>query len=184
MDKKLVVEILSASFDQNNSFNTIIKQDKNRKIRIRKVFEYFFNTWLNYGVIFLSDDDMACAIVGLPHLKKTTLRTILADIKLVSIIGVSSAKKGFSREAVIKKKHPKYPFYYLLFIGVLPEMQNKGIGGKLLAEIVYDSQKHLYPIYLETYLKKNIQFYNKFGFEIFDEVELGFPVYCMRRNLN
>jgi ribosomal protein S18 acetylase RimI-like enzyme len=183
-ERELVVNILAASFDENKSFNTIIKQDDKRVLRIQKVFEYFFDSWYEYGAIYLSDDDCACAVIAFPHLKKITLRSIYMDIKLLFLIGLSSAKRGFAREGRIKTKHPNTPFYYLLFIGVLPEYQNKGIGGKLLAELVYDSERRKMPMYLETYLPKNIELYKKFGFDIFDELQLGFPVYCMRRNLN
>ena len=180
-DKALIVTILSASFDENRSFNTIIKQDGQRTLRIKKVFEYFFDTWFEKGAIYLSDDSKACALIAFPHLKKTTFRSVLMDIKLLFLIGVSSAKKGFAREGKIKTRHPKVPFYYLLFIGVLPEHQNNGIGSKLLAELVEDSESRKLPMYLETYLPKNVDLYKKFGFTIFDELEFGFPVYCMRR---
>ena len=183
-DKAQVVTILSASFDGNRSFNTIIKQNEKRAVRIKKVFEYFFDVWFENGAIYLSDDSTACALVAFPHLKKTTFHTILMDIKLLFLIGISSAKKGFAREAKIRSKHPKSPFYYLLFIGVLPQHQNDGIGSKLLGELVEDSERRRFPMYLETYLQKNIDLYKKFGFTIFDELEFGFPVYCMRRNLN
>lgn len=182
-ERELVVNILAASFDKNRSFNTIIKQDHNRAQRIKKVFEYFFDSWFEYGAIYLSDDDYACAVIAFPNLKRTTLRSVYMDIKLLFLIGLSSAMKGFAREGRIKTKHPNTPFYYLLFIGVLPRHQNKGIGGKLLAELVYDSENRKIPIYLETYLPKNIELYKKFGFDIFDELQFGFPVYCMRRNL-
>lgn len=182
-DKELVVNILSASFDENRSFNTIIKQDNKRTVRIKKVFGYFFETWFENGAIYLSDDAKACALIAFPHLKKTTLRSVLMDLELLFQIGISSAKKGFAREDKIKMKHPQKPFYYLVFIGVLPEYQNKGIGSGLLAELVGDSERRQMPIYLETYLQKNISLYTKFGFDIFDELDFGFPVYCMRRKL-
>ncbi len=182
-DKETVVRIMTEAFDTNKSINIIIKQDAKRVWRIKKIFEYFFDTWFPYGLIYLSEDKKACALVAFPHLKKTTLGTIWLDIKLLWLIGIPSATKGFGREDKIRTRHPKTPFYYLLFIGVLPEHQHNGIGTKLLTEMIADSERRAFPIYLETYLPSNVSLYKKLGFSTFDELDFGFPVYCMKRAL-
>src|SRR5436189_3329430 len=71
MVKGLVVNILSPSFDQNESFNSIVKRDKNHKARIVKVVKYFSDARFDAGAIFSSDDDTAFAIMNFPNLKKT-----------------------------------------------------------------------------------------------------------------
>ncbi|HMG11224.1 MAG TPA: hypothetical protein VK609_22070, partial [Mucilaginibacter sp.] len=75
-DKEIVVNIMTAAFDKNKSINMIIKQDAKRVWRIKKIFEYFFDTWFEYGVIYLSEDLKACSLIAFPHLKKTTLRSV------------------------------------------------------------------------------------------------------------
>ncbi|WP_090465908.1 N-acetyltransferase [Mucilaginibacter sp. OK268] len=104
------------------------------------------------------------------------------DIQLLFLLGIKSIKKGFVRESKIRNVHSRSPFYYLLFIGVYPEFQNIGHGSKLLTELIKDSEARKLPIYLETYLPQNIKLYKKHGFEVYHELDFGFPVFCMKRN--
>ncbi|MDB5012696.1 MAG: family N-acetyltransferase [Daejeonella sp.] len=183
-DKQLVVEILAEAFDKNKSFNSIIKQDAKRSERFRKVFAYYFEQSFKYGKVLLSDDRKACAIIMFPNKKALTLKGILLDVQMFFVLGLKSVKMGFAREGKINAVHPADKrIYYLLFIGVLEEFQNQGIGSQLLDEIIQDSRVENRDIYLETYLDKNIALYSKFGFEIYNELNFGFPVYCLKREL-
>ena len=179
-DKICVVDILTKAFDDNKSFNSIIIQDDKRAERIKKVFEYYFEVNLKYGKILISDDEKACAVISFPEQKKTTIKSILRDINLLFLLGLKSVKKGFERESIISKTHPKHKFYYLLFIGVDPEFQNSGKGSQLLKDLIIDSKVLSRPIYLETYLDKNVTLYKKHGFSIFETLVFDFPVYCMK----
>jgi len=179
--RNIVVNILTKAFDQNKSFNSIIIQDHKRVERIKKVFDYYFTLNLKYGRILLSDDEKACAVISFPDQKRTTIKTIFLDVKLLFLLGIKSVKKGFSREAVISKTHPRTNFYYLLFIGVEPRNQGQGKGSELLKDLINDSEKMGRPIYLETYLDKNVDLYKKNGFNIFKTLQFDFPVYCMKR---
>jgi len=181
-DKDIVVEILTEAFDENKSFNSVIKQDHKRSIRIKKVFEYYFDICLKYGRIFLSDDKKGCAIIMYPDARKLTFRGILMDLELLFLLGIRSVRQGFSRESKIKAIHPPGgAIYYLLFIGVYNEFQNQGIGSKLLKEIIEDSKASARDIYLETYLEKNLSLYKKHGFKVYNQLDFGFPIYCLKR---
>ncbi|MBB6498461.1 GNAT family N-acetyltransferase [Pedobacter cryoconitis] len=180
-DKSTVVDILTKAFNENRSFNSIIKQDKNRVKRIRKVFEYYFDVCSKSGLVYLSDDKKACAVVSFPDQLKVTFKSILMDIRLLFLLGFKSVRLGVRREAKINKVHPESNFYYLLFIGVDPDFQYQGIGSKLLKELITDSKLLGRPVYLETYLEKNITLYQRFGFTIYKELDCGFPLFCMKR---
>jgi len=117
-----------------------------------------------------------------PDKKKTTFRSILLDAKLVLFsIGISNIKKTLNREALIKQIQPKELMSYLWFIGVQPEYQNKGIGTRLLDAIIKDSTNKNRPVYLETSTLKNLPWYRKLGFSIYQELDLGYTLYFLRR---
>jgi len=181
-DKTLVVDILSSSFNDNKSVNYIVKQDNKRKQRLRKLMEYSFDVCSIFGHVFLSADKKACALVLMPDKKKTNLKSIWLDIKLItSCIGISNIKKTLERESKINKLHPKELMYYLWFIGVDPKEQNKGIGSKLLTDIINEAIKMNRPVYLETSTLKNIPWYQKFGFKIYNEVDLGYKLFFLKK---
>lgn len=181
-DKPLIVDILTKSFDSNLSVNYIIKQDRNREQRIRALMNYSFEVCYLFGEVFLSNDNKACALIVYPHRKKTTLKSILLDLKLIfQCVGIGNVLKTLKREKLINSSHPQTPFSYLWFIGVAPGDQNKGIGSKMLQSVLdYSDQQNL-PVYLETSTVRNLPWYDKFGFQPYHEEALSYHLYFFRR---
>lgn len=183
-DKKVVVHILTNSFKDNKSVNYIVKQDNKRVQRIQKLMEYAFEVCYSYGEVFLSNDKKGCALVLLPDNKKNNFRSILLDIGLIfSSTGISNIKKVMQRESKIKQLHPKELMYYLWFIGVNPNEQNKGIGSNLLTEVIYEALLKKRAVYLETSTLKNIPWYEKFGFIIYNKLDFGYSLFFLKRSM-
>lgn len=183
-DKNLVVKILANSFYTNQSVNYIVQQDEKRLERIKSLMDYSFEICYAFGKVFLSDDKKACALVLFPDLKRTTIKSILLDAKLIySCIGIGNMKKAMSRESKIKNLQPNGPMYYLWFIGVDPIYQGSGIGTELMHEIIEDSQNQQRSVYLETSTLENLPWYKKFGFEIYNELDLSYKLYFLKLEL-
>lgn len=181
-DKPLILDILTCSFDDNKSVNYVVEQDRNRVDRIRKLMDYSYNVCNEFGEVWISDDQQACALILFPDKKRSTFRTLLWDLKLAfSAIGIDRVNAVLKREAMIKSNHPKAPFAYLWFIGVNPQFQRKGIGSELLGKVIRECERKERPIYLETSMEKNLPFYKKFGFEVFNSIQLSYTLYPLRR---
>jgi ribosomal protein S18 acetylase RimI-like enzyme len=67
---------------------------------------------------------------------------------------------------------PLNQHWHLGPVGVLPSHQGKGIGTKLLSRFCKEVDACLAPAYLETDTDKNVRFYERFGFQIFEETEI------------
>ncbi|TQM51760.1 acetyltransferase (GNAT) family protein [Arcticibacter tournemirensis] len=183
-DKALIVDILTKSFETNRSVNYIVKQDEKRIKRVSALMDYSFEVCYAFGDVFLSDDKKACALVLYPDKKKTTVKSILLDLKLIlSCVGIENIKKTLNRESMIKKIQPKEIMYYLWFIGVDPVYQNTGIGSVFLDELIEDSKLKRRPIYLETSTLKNLPWYQKYGFNIYHEADLSYKLFFLKREL-
>lgn len=182
--KELVLNILSESFDDNKSVNYVVKQDQRRKDRIRLLVEYSFNLCLHFGDIWISDDQKGCALIMIPDRKRFSLQAILWDIKLAfSAIGIRRVLTVMNREAKVKAHHPQNNVCYLWFIGVDPNHQNEGIGSKLLLEMIEKYEQDDLPIYLETSVDRNIPWYTRYGFEVFQSIEFSYTLYSLRRTI-
>ena len=180
-DKGLVTDILLRSFVDNKSVNYIIKQDDKKEQRIKGLIEYSFDICNLFGDVFISDDRNACALIVVPERKKITVRSILLDIKMaLSVTGFANIKKAIRRESEIKKIHPAVSLYYLWFIGVEPSQQGRGIGSKLLNEIIQKALSENRTICLETSTLKNIPWYEKHGFITYRELDFGYKLHCMK----
>lgn len=183
-DKQLIVDILTKSFDTNQSVNYIVHQDEKRADRIKALMDYSFEVCFSSGKVFLSDDKKACALVVFPDQKRTTLKSIWLDIKLIlSCVGIRNIKKALTRETKIKNLQSKELMYYLWFVGVDPEYQGMGIGSQFLAEIIEDGNRKQRSIFLETSTLKNLPWYKKFGFNIYNELDLSYKLFFLKRDL-
>lgn len=82
---------------------------------------------------------------------------------------------------MIKANHPKEPIAYLWFVGVSKEVQGQGVGSALMHEVIAKCEQDKRPVYLETSMLRNLPFYKKLGFEIFQTLELSYTLYQLRR---
>ena len=181
-DKELIVSILVSSFDDNKSVNYITRQDSKRVERIKRLMEYSYDVCNLFGDIFLTDDKKGCALLILPDKKRTTIKSIFLDAKFAfTCLGISNVNKAMKREAKIKQVHPNGLLYYLWFIGVDSSNQNKGIGSRLLQDVISEGQKHNRTICLETSTVKNIPWYEKFGFTIYHQFDFGYKLFSMKK---
>jgi GNAT superfamily N-acetyltransferase len=179
--EELIIEILAKSFNANQSVSYIIKQDGNRLNRLRALMKYSFRLCLMFGDVYLSDDNTACALVLYPDKKKATLASLFLDAELIiRCIGFSNVLKAFKREVKIKNILPKTAMSYIWFVGVDPAYQGSGKGTALMSEIIQESKKMQRPLYLETSTVKNLPWYNKLGFEVYNQLDLSYRIYFLR----
>lgn len=185
-DRELFVDILTESFDTNISVNFVVKKDKKRSKRIKLLMEYSFDLCFLFGDVFLTDDRNGCALVLYPEKKRTNLKTILLDIKLVILsIGLFRIGKVLDRDSKIKKYYPTdNRRFYLWFIGVQRQYQRKGIGTALLNDLIAESISQHKPIYLETSMESNVSFYEKHGLKVYHTLNEPHQLFMIRRNLN
>lgn len=85
----------------------------------------------------------------------------------------------------VDKLHPTEPHYYLEYLGVEPEQQGKAIGSTILRHLIDKADEDHVGCYLENANRRNIPFYQRFGFEIMYEREIiGVPAWLMWRPPN
>ncbi|WP_220100812.1 GNAT family N-acetyltransferase [Chitinophaga oryzae] len=170
-DKETVVRILTAAFADNKSVNYVVRQGRGRIARIRALMAYSFELCMLFGRVYLSEDRQACALTLFPDRKKTTLKTILLDLRLaLNVIGPGRVRRVMQREVRIKAAYPATPINYLWFIGVLPGRQHRGTGSRLLRQLIAHGQR---PVYLETSMIDNVNWYTKRGFEVYQTLKFG-----------
>lgn len=69
---------------------------------------------------------------------------------------------------------------YLWFIGVDPDQQHRGIGSALLGEIIADASNRNLPVYLETSTRRNLPWYERFDFEVYDQLVLDYTLFFLK----
>ncbi len=177
-----LLDVLAEAFTDNKSVNYAIKQDSKRVKRIHFLIQYALNICLEFGEVWQSDDRKGYALMLFPDQKRITFRSILWDIQLATLAtGLTKVPKVLDREARIRSKHPATPFCHLWFLGVAEKSQGQGIGSALLTELIEHCQSLQRPIYLETSTLQNLPWYEKFGFQVYDQLDFGFSLYMLRK---
>lgn len=167
--------MLEKAFDDNLSVNYVVKQDQYRKRRLHLLMQYTVFQGEKFGKVYLSEDEQSCAIIIYPDKKRITLSSIIWDIRLTLwTIGVFNIGQVLKRQKLIHDARPIKDFVHLWYIVVDPKTQGKGLGGKLLNQIIKDHSK---PIFLETSNPRNFNFYESNGFQLIMELkDLGYPL--------
>ncbi len=104
--------------------------------------------------------------------------------KMARTGGLQSLRRGTLLEKIFAEKHLKEPHHYLFAIGAMDGQQGKGIGSALLRAGLQDCDKNPHPAFLESSNIKNNILYERFGFRVFEEVQVpndGPTIWLMRR---
>ncbi|MDB5245985.1 MAG: family N-acetyltransferase [Segetibacter sp.] len=184
--KQVAIDILSECFESNKTVNYIIKQDSRRKERIRDLIDYSFDACINCGQTYFTDDFSGVIICSMSDDKLPILEEALLTAQFVlKVTGIEGIGKALKREQYIQQFHPdESEFLYIWFIGLKKTEQGKGVGSQLLQEIINKSNEQKVPVYVETSSERILNFYKKFGFEVYhvaDEEVFGYKLYFLRR---
>ena len=71
------------------------------------------------------------------------------------------------------KAHPKEAHWYLPQIGVEPNAQGRGVGAALMRHALVRCDREGALAYLEASKPQNVPFYQRYGFEVIGEIQVG-----------
>src|SRR5204863_2152209 len=133
--------------------------------------------------VWLSDNREACLLYIYPERRKMTISSVWLDLRLVmQSVGFRGMKRALNREKQIKGRQPGGKRLYLWFIGVRPDNQHQGIGTRLLQQLIDVAAIESRMILLETSTERNLPWYRSLGFESYDELDLIYHLYFLKKD--
>jgi ribosomal protein S18 acetylase RimI-like enzyme len=182
-DRETVIDILSAAFNENQSVHYIVRQGRQRERSIRALMAYAFDVCRLSGEVWLSDNRQACLLYIYPERRKMTISSVWLDLRLVvQSVGFRGIKRALNREKQIKGRQPGGKRLYLWFIGVRPDNQQQGAGTRLLQQLIDVAAIESRIILLETSTERNLPWYRSLGFESYDELDLTYHLYFLKKD--
>lgn len=169
-DIETLVKILAPPFSDNLSVNRCVKQDNKRLERIENQIRYVSNISIRNQMAFVNQAKTAALLCNLSSGKKATLMDDMFFITKVS--GLKLGLELVKRERLLKQMHPCTDFCHLWFIGVDTAQQGQGMGSEMMDFIKQHCIEKQLPIYLETSNQRNIKFYEKHGFNLYEKIKL------------
>ena len=172
--------VLGKAFHDDPLWSQIIQDDTERKQKLPLLFEMLLRYALRYGEVYASSENLEGIVILLPYDKAdmTFWRLLRCGVWRLLRTGMKLGRKTGNRlEQILapmskaQEEILKEGYVYLQTIGVSPELQGKGFGGKLLRAIFEYADNEEIRIYLEA-TKENIPMYEKFGFQVVKEIKL------------
>ncbi|MHA1979163.1 MAG: GNAT family N-acetyltransferase [Candidatus Hodarchaeales archaeon] len=190
-DIETACQVLGRAFHNDPAWIYVIPDETERKKKLPAVFEFVVRYSLKYGEVYAPTKNLEGIAAWVTHttVEKSLWRILRSGAYRAAFkIGNKLGKKIdelFDPIDEDRREHMKERAYlYLQIIGVLPEFQGQGFGGKLLKSMFAKADIDGILIYLETETEENMQLYSKYGFQIIKERHApgaDFPLWEMVR---
>lgn len=189
--ERAAADALTASHADYPAFRHVFSDAGRRRRALHPFFQATVRDGIPFGAVHAAVDGpvVAGVAVWLPpgafpwsaaRKAKATpafLRVLAADPRSFSTF----TRYGANAE----RAHPQdEPHWYLEVLGIRPEHQRRGIGGRLMAPALERADEEGVAAFLETSDPANVPYYERFGFSVVEEVGLvpgGPPHVAMRR---
>ena len=144
--------------------------------------------YLDHGEVFVAEEDGEIAGCSMwsppggwrfsPSMEVKTTRYALPRLGL----RVPMASIAMRR---IEKRHPQIEHWYLSELGVRPQSQGRGLGSRLMFEMLARCDRERTPAYLESSTERSRALYERHGFQTTEVIRMprgGPPLWRRWRN--
>jgi GNAT superfamily N-acetyltransferase len=141
-----------------------------RRARLRRFFAIELRHMaLPRGRVCTTSDRAGAALITPPGMWRMPLRATLLEGTVFGVHVARAARLG----AAMERRHVREPHYYVRDIGVLPEMQGKGLGSTLLRPTLDRCDQEGLPAYLEASSERSAALYERLGFRVTSELRVA-----------
>ncbi|MBN1291327.1 MAG: GNAT family N-acetyltransferase [Candidatus Latescibacteria bacterium] len=179
LQKKQASEVLTKAFQEDQVFVKIIPDTVERTISLQYLWHAVITYCSIYGVIYTDTPIHGVACWLSPGNTEMTLwrmfRTGLPFTRALMKFSGQTRSRFLEVLDYIDMAHKTLgdmPHWYLWTLGVEPEFQHQGIGGKLIEPVLSQAYTDGIACYLETQSESNVAYYKKCGFTVLTEVEV------------
>ena len=174
-DQEAIIRTMCRAFDADPVVNWFIRQDQKRPAAIEEFFEVLFRIMAYpLGEVVVTTDLRAAALWVPPgRWKHGFFRQLVMLPRFVRCAGRGRIRRTFRGLRNIAKVHPHEPHFYLLQIGTDPEHQGRGLARRLMEPVLWRCDGEQLGAYLEPSSEKNMIYYQRYGFEVTGQIDLG-----------
>lgn len=184
-------EVLTAAFKDDPLFTRLFGNAEERSQKYSKVANMMLRHCFTYGAVYASSEHFE-GIIAVTQDRHTYITTwqLIRSGGIVPFLGIglrSLMKVAGSltpMDGVRRNRMKNRAYAYINVIGVAPEYQGKGYGGKMLRSMLKASDEAKLPTYLETETESNVALYERFGFTTCMQMKLPIidqPMWTMIR---
>ena len=168
-DHGAVIETLAQAFQTDPALSWIVPDVERRKAVLRGLFKVLVPVDAKVGLVARSAGDESAALWRAPGRADSTIGEFLSTGIPLALHFRGALPRALTVSKGIETHRPKGDYWYLHYIGVRPEFQGKGFGGRIIRERTAVADAAAVPCWLETATPENVGLYQRFGFVIANE---------------
>lgn len=169
----LLADILADSFRHDPVMNWVIPNTNLYPNFFRVLVEKLF---LPHQHTYIEKNGDGAALwlpPGVSFDMPVTMAQVFMILRLILTRGPKVIPRLVSIQKTMEKYHPREPHYYLQSLGARQSRQGRGIGSALLKQVTPLCDRDQIPAYLESSSARNLPLYERHGFEVFHQENIG-----------
>lgn len=176
-DRKPVAAMLARAFADDPAQRFLFPDRADRLKRMPRLFALLYAVDGPVGMRLMTNDGAAATLWRGPGQATSGFREMVRHGPAMLHALGPALRRGMRMAGAIEAHMPDFPFWYLHVAGCEPESQGTGRGAAVVRGGIERVAARRLPVYLETPLEANIDFYRKIGFEPTDDwrVPMGGP---------
>lgn len=188
-EARVVAEVLSDAFVNEDGLNYWLRQGRRKDGARRRFFDAGVRDVIHrHRQLWLAEaggSPLGAAIWLRPGDKAfdfTPLQELVLTPLLFAVAGIEGMKKGMELGRRLAEYHPREPHAHLVFLGVSPAAQGRGVGSAILKHTLAPLDRDGVLGYLEATSERNVALYQRHGFVVSGEFRLpGLHMRAMTR---
>jgi ribosomal protein S18 acetylase RimI-like enzyme len=172
-DARTITQVLATGFRTDPPLMWILPDQTDRERLSPAFFAPFVDLVLAEGRGYVTADGSGAALwLDVDVTAPDTEDGGAFQQRFVDALGPEYAKRFFALDELFTARHPGHePHAYLVFVGVVPDRQNQGVGTALLSTHLSELDAAGRPAYVEASTTRNAGLYARLGF-----APLGEPI--------
>ncbi len=168
-DRDMALDTLVLGF-ANDPLTRWICPAAHSYMEIRKAYNAFAGRAIDHGSAFASEG-FGGVTMWLPPGVEPDSDTLASEFQ--RLCNEEILEEVFAVFEAMAAYHPEEPCWYLPMIGVDPAYQGQGIGAALMKHALKIIDEQGATAYLESSNPRNISLYQRHGFEIMGQIQVG-----------
>lgn len=173
-DESELVRTLAVAFDRDPFVEWFVRKDQKRPSAVDRYFRVILRRLIPFASVYTTPSCNGVAVWSPPgqwELSPLEQLRLLPD--MLHIIGADRLSDVATRLVGLEKSRPAERHYFLALVGTVPAMQGHGIGSAILRPALERCDREGMTAVLDTYLEHNRRWYERLGFEVIHDIDLG-----------